>query len=319
MQAAAIKSRMGFPEWATLITLSVLWGGSYFFVELALTEWSPLLIVGVRVAIATLVIWSIVLIARWPIPRSASAWRAFFVMGLLNNVFPFLLIVWGQTEVESGLAAILNASTPIFAVIVAGVFLKDERTTAARLLGAVLGFVGVAILIGPDALSGLDANLLAQLAILAAALSYAFAGVYARRFPAMNVNPIVAAAGQLLMSSLVMLVLIVAFDTPADVMRASATVWFAVGAMAVLSTGLAYILYFRLIATAGATNALLVTLLIPVTAILLGSTFLGERLDALHFAGMAVIGLALIVIDGRVWSRVAGFCGKRISDPPESQ
>lgn len=320
MRSSEIKSRMGFAEWSILIALSVLWGGSYFFVELALTEWSPLLIVGVRVVIATFVIWTVVLAAGWPIPRTASAWFAFLVMGLLNNVFPFLLIVWGQTEVTSGLAAILNASTPIFAVIVAGIFLKDERTTAARLFGAVLGFVGVAILIGPDALTGLDASLLAQLAILAAALSYAFAGVYARRFPAMNINPIVTAAGQLLMSSLIMMVLIVAFDTPGEVLRASATVWFAVGAMAVLSTGLAYILYFRLIATAGATNALLVTLLIPVTAILLGSTFLGERLDALHFAGMAVIGLALIVIDGRLWSRISGAGGRPADHhPPESR
>lgn len=307
---------MGPAEWSMLIALSMLWGGSYFFVELALREWSPLLIVGVRVAIATLVIWAIVFAAKWPVPRTAAAWLAFFVMGLLNNVFPFLLIVWGQTEVTSGLAAILNASTPIFAVIVAGIFLTDERTTAGKLFGAILGFLGVAVLIGPDALTGLDANLLAQLAILAAALSYAFAGVYARRFPAMRINPIVAAAGQLLMSSLVMFVLILAFDTPAQVLTASATVWVAVGAMAVLSTGLAYILYFRLIATAGATNALLVTLLIPVTAILLGSTFLGERLDALHFAGMAVIGLALIVIDGRVWSRVTGSGSERISGPP---
>lgn len=305
MQPNQIKSRMGLAEWSMLITLSILWGGSYFFVELALREWSPLLIVGVRVVIATLVIWAVVFAAGWSIPRTASAWFAFFVMGLLNNVFPFLLIVWGQTEVESGLAAILNASTPIFAVIVAGIFLKDERTTAGKLFGAALGFVGVVILIGPDALRGLDASLLAQFAILAAALSYAFAGVYARRFPAMNINPIVTAAGQLLMSSLVMTVLILAFDEPAQVLTTSATVWFAVGAMAVLSTGVAYILYFRLIATAGATNALLVTLLIPVTAILLGAVFLGERLEALHFAGMAVIGAALLVIDGRVWSRLA--------------
>ncbi len=311
---------MGLAEWSMLITLSILWGGSYFFVELALREWTPLLIVGVRVAIATLVIWAIVFAAGWAIPRTASAWLAFFVMGLINNVLPFLLIVWGQTEVTSGLAAILNASAPIFAVIVAGIFLKDERTTAAKLFGAVLGFVGVAILIGPDALEGLGTALLAQLAILSAALSYAVAGVYARRFPAMNINPIVAAAGQLLMSTLIMIGLIVAFDRPADVLTASSTVWFAVGAMAVLSTALAYILYFRVIATAGATNALLVTLLIPVTAILLGSAFLDERLDVLQFAGMAVIGIALLVIDGRVWSRLSGAGGGRVADDsPESQ
>ena len=306
MQASGIKTRMGLMEWSMLIGLSILWGGSYFFVEIGLREWSPLLIVAVRVTVAAAVIWAIVFAAGWPIPRSMSAWRAFFVLGLLNNVAPFLLIVWAQTEVESGLAAILNASAPIFSVIVAGLLLKDERMTAARVSGAVIGFIGVAILIGPNAVAGLNASLLAQLAILAAALCYALAGVYARGLLAMDVHLIVAAAGQLLMSSLIMMVLIFAFDTPARLLVSSATVWFAVGGMAVFSTALAYILYFRLIAEAGATNAVLVTLLIPVTAILLGSVFLDERLHALHFVGMSVIAIGLLVIDGRLWSRIRG-------------
>ncbi len=288
-----------------LIVLSILWGSSYFFVEIALMEWSPLLIVGVRVTVAAAVIWAIVIVAGWPVPRSGAAWAAFFAMALLNNVFPFLLIVWGQKEVASGVAAILNASTPIFTVIVAGAFLKDEQLTVGKMTGAIVGFAGVVILIGPSAITGMAANLLAQLAILAAALSYAVAGVYARRFLVMNMNPIVAAAGQLLMSSLVMTLLILTFDMPARLLASSTTVWVAVGGMAVLSTALAYILYFRLIARAGATNALLVTLLIPVTAILLGAVFLGERLSALHFAGMVVIGIGLLVIDGRVFNRIA--------------
>jgi drug/metabolite transporter (DMT)-like permease len=304
MQKNEIGLRMGLTQWSMLIALSILWGGSYFFVEIALLEWSPLLIVAVRVTVAALVIWAIVLVAGWPVPRSGAAWGAFFVMGILNNVFPFLLIVWGQKEVASGLAAIINASTPIFTVIVAGIFLWDERMTAARLTGAVLGLVGVAILIGPSALTGLDAGLLAQLAILTASLCYALAGVYARRFVSMNVNPIVAAAGQLLMSSLIMISLVLAFEEPAQLLTSSTRVWVAVGAMAVVSTALAYILYFRLLATAGATNALLVTLLIPVTAILLGAMYLGERLHLLHFAGMAVIGIGLLVIDGRIWNRI---------------
>ncbi len=303
MRANGIKLRMGLVEWTMLIALSMLWGGSYFFVEIALAEWSPLMIVGVRVSVATVVIWAIVFAAGWSIPWSWSAWKAFFVMGLLNNVLPFLLIVWGQKEVASGLAAILNAAAPIFTVIVAGIFLQDERMTAAKLSGAILGLVGVAVLIGPSAIAGLDASLVAQLAILGAALSYAFAGVYVRRFLTFDVNPIVVAAGQLLMSSLIMLVLVLAFEAPSQLLASSVTVWAAVGGMAIFSTALAYILYFRLIATAGATNAVLVTLLIPVTAILLGSIFLGERLHTLHFVGMAVIGIGLLVIDGRIFSR----------------
>ncbi len=303
MNSPVIRSRMGLVEWSMLLLLSMLWGGSYFFVEIALLEWSPLLIVAVRVVIAAAVIWGIVLAAGHTVPRSWPAWIAFFWMGLLNNLFPFLLIVWGQKEIESGLAAILTAAAPIFTVIVAGVWLKDEPLTRSRLLGAVLGLTGVVILIGPSALAGLDASLLAQLAVLGAALSYALAGVYARRFPRMNIDPIVAAAGQLLMSSLMMIPLTLMFESPRQLVESSVEVWAAVGLMAVFSTALAYILYFRLLASSGATNAILVTLLIPVTAIVLGAIILDERLAWSHFAGMAVIGLGLSVIDGRLWYR----------------
>lgn len=303
MNSATINSRMGLVQWAMLVLLSMLWGGSYYFVEIALLEWSPLLIVGVRVVIASVVIWGVVLAAGLPVPRSLSAWAAFFCMGLLNNIVPFLLIVWGQKEIESGLAGILTAAAPIFSVIVAGVWLKDEPVTRPRLLGAVLGLIGVAVLIGPKALAGLDVNLLAQIAVLGGALSYAFAGVYARRFSRMDIDPIVAAAGQLLMSSVIMILLVFAFDTPGELVESSTKVWTAVIVMAIFSTALAYILYFRLLAAAGATNAILVTLLIPVTAILLGAILLDERLQWVHFLGMAVIALGLSVIDGRLWHR----------------
>lgn len=303
MNSTVINSRMGIVQWSMLLLLSMLWGGSYFFVEIALLEWSPLLIVAVRVCIATIVIWGIVLAAGLPLPQSRSAWTAFLAMGLLNNVFPFLLIVWGQKEIASGLAAILNAAAPIFSVIVAGMWLTDEPVTRAKLLGAALGLIGVAVLIGPSALAGLDASLLAQLAVLGAALSYALAGVYARRFPRMNIDPIVAAAGQLLMSSLVLIALTLVFEAPSQLLESSASVWTAVVFMAVFSTALAYILYFRLLASAGATNAILVTLLIPVTAVLLGTIILDERLEWMHFLGMIVIGLGLSVIDGRLWQR----------------
>lgn len=304
MSSTVINARMGLVEWSMLLLLSMLWGGSYFFVEIALLEWSPLLIVAVRVVVACAVIWGIVLAAGLPVPRSLRAWTAFFWMGLLNNIFPFLLIVWGQKEIESGLAAILTAAAPIFSVLVAGFWLKDEPLTRSKLLGTALGLIGVVVLIGPSALAGLSANLLAQLAVLGAALSYAFAGVYARRFTRMNVDPIVAASGQLLMSSLIMIVLVLVFEAPAQLIESSAKIWAVVGLMAIFSTALAYILYFRLLASAGATNAILVTLLIPVTAILLGALFLDERLQWLHFLGMVVIGLGLSVIDGRLWHRL---------------
>jgi len=296
---------MGTTEWLLLLALSILWGGSYFFVEIALEELSPLLIVTVRVVLATLVLWVIILAARWRLPGSARTWLALLGMGVLNNVIPFLLIVWGQQEVASGLAAILNAATPIFTVLLAGLFLHDERTTPGKLLGAFLGLVGVVILIGPSALEGMGANVIAQLAILGAALSYAFAGIYARRFLRTGINPMVAAGGQLLASSVVLVVLALVFDSPGAILSTSSSVWAAIVTMAVFSTSLAYFIYFRLIATAGATNALLVTLLIPVTAILLGAAFLEERLNLEHFLGMAVVAAALSIIDGRLWGRRA--------------
>ncbi len=294
---------MGIVEWSMLVLLSILWGGSYFFVEIALIEWSPLLIVAVRVSLAAAVLWVVVLVSRARLPRDPAVWRAFLWMGILNNLCPFLLISWGQTEIAGGLASILNAATPIFTVIVAGILLKDEPMTRARILGAVVGLVGVAILIGPGALSGLDAHLIAQLAVVGGGLSYAFSAVYGRRFAAMDVEPVVVAAGQLLMSSIIVSVLVLAFATPAELVAAGARTWVVVGFMAVFSTAFAYILYFRLLATAGATNVLLVTLLIPVTAILLGAVVLGERLHWLDFAGMLVIALGLSVIDGRLWKR----------------
>ena len=304
MNSPGINARMGVVEWSMLLLLSMLWGGSYFFVEIALLEWSPLLIVAVRVVVACLVIWGIVLAAGLPVPRSPRAWTAFFWMGLLNNIIPFLLIVWGQKEIESGLAAILTAAAPIFSVIVAGIWLKDEPLTRSKLLGTALGLIGVGVLIGPRARAGLSANLLAQLAGVGAARGDAVAGVDARRYTRMKDDPIVAASGQLLMSTLIMLALVLGFEAPAQLIESSARVWAVVGLMAVFSTALAYILYFRLLASAGATNAILVTLLIPVTAILLGALFLDERLQWLHFLGMVVIGLGLSVIDGRLWQRM---------------
>jgi drug/metabolite transporter (DMT)-like permease len=303
MPATPINTRMGVREWAMLLGLSVLWGGSFFFVEVALMEWPPLLLVAVRVGLAAVVLWSLVLIARWPVPSSGSAWRIFFVLGLVNNVLPFLLITWGQMSIASGLAAILNASAPIFTVIIAGLFLRDERMSMNRIIGAVLGLAGVAILIGPEAIDGQGASLLASLAVLGAALSYAVSGVYARRLPTLGINPIVASAGQLLMSAMIMLTLVAVFEEPATVLASGLKTWSAVVALAVLSTSLAYILYFRLIESAGATNAILVTLLIPVTAILLGWLFLDERLGTLQFVGMAVIAAGLLVIDGRLLGR----------------
>lgn len=312
---SSIRQTMGAREWAMLIALSVLWGGSFFFVEIANDALPPLTIVTLRVGLAAPVLWALIVARGIRVPRAPEPWVAFLGMGLLNNVIPFSLIVYGQTEIASGLAAIFNATTPLFTVVVAGVLLADERMTGRKMAGVVVGLLGVAAIIGPDALRGLGAHGVAQLAVLGGALSYAFAGVYGRRFKTMGVDPVVTAAGQVTASSVVMLPVALVVERPFQLAAPELSVWAAVIALAVLSTALAYILYFRILAASGATNLLLVTFLIPVSAILLGSLVLGERLAPVHFVGMASIGAGLAAIDGRLWARVrARRAGSRVRD-----
>lgn len=290
---------MGMLEWLFLITLSILWGGSFFFVGVAVRALPPFTIVTLRVVFAALVLLAIVRAMGLKMPSDRKLWAAFVGMGILNNVIPFSLIVWGQTYIASSLASILNATTPLFTVIVAHFLTTDEKMNPWRLIGVLIGFFGVVLMIGPDALRGLDANVMAQIAVLAAALAYAFAGVYGRRFRSMGVAPLVTATGQVTASSLLLIPLALAVDRPWTLSMPSPEVWGALIGLAVFSTAVAYILYFRILATAGATNVLLVTFLIPVSAILLGTVFLREHLALEHFVGMGLIGLGLAAIDGR--------------------
>ena len=292
-----INRTMGAMEWALLIALSVLWGGSFFFAEVALVELRPFTVVLCRVGFAALVLVAVVYATGQRLPRRGGLWGAFFVMGALNNLIPFTLIVWGQTHIASGLASILNAATPLFTVVLAHLLTHDEKMTPNRLAGVVLGLAGVAVLIGPEVLRGLGFHLVAQLAVLGAALSYAFAGIFGRRFR--GEPPLVVAAGQVTATTVMILPIALFADRLWAVPLPGATTWAAIAGLAVLSTALAYVIFFRILATAGATNLLLVTLLIPVSAILLGTAILGERLAFGHFAGMALIGLGLAAIDGR--------------------
>jgi len=297
---AAINVSMSPLEWAMLVSLSVLWGGSFFFVGVIVEALPPLSIVVLRVGLAAAVLHLLLAVQRDPVRGGAKVWGAFVVMGLLNNVVPFSLIVWGQTHIASGLASILNATTPIFTVLVAHVFTADERLSPARIMGVVAGFCGVAVMMGPELLNGQDGALLAQGAILGAALSYAFAGVYGRRFKSLGIKPLHTATGQVTASALMLSPLALWVDSPWQLTMPGVEIWAALIGLAVLSTALAYILYFRILATAGATNVLLVTLLVPVSAILLGVVVLGETLALSSLIGMGLIAIGLAVIDGRV-------------------
>ena len=291
---------MGPREWAMLLALSVLWGGSFLFVGVAVKELPPLTLVTLRVSLAAVTLLAVLRIGGIALPREPRIWAALLVMSLLNNVVPFTLIAWGQSHIASGVASIFNATTPLFGVLVAHLWTSDEKATPSRLAGVVVGFAGVTVMMGGAALRTAGVDLLAQSAILIASLCYAVSGVFGRRFTAMGVAPLATAAGMLTLSSLLLLPVALVVDRPWTLPAPSAAAILSVAALALVSTALAYLLYFRILAVAGATNLMLVTFLIPISAIVLGASVLGERLEPKHFVGMALIGLGLAAIDGRL-------------------
>lgn len=291
-------------EWAMLLALSLVWGGSFFFNGIAVRELPVFTVVVSRVALAAVILLAILRLRGERMPRGPKVWAAFFGMGLLNNAIPFSLIVWGQQHIASGLASILNAATPLFTVVLAHLLTRDERMTGGKLAGVIIGLAGVAAMIGMGALRDLGVHVVAQAMCLLATVSYAFAGIYGRRFRAMGISPMATATGQVIASSVIMAPLVLLLDRPWTLEPPSLAAIAALIGVAAISTALAYVLYFRILATAGVTNLALVTFLIPVSAILLGTLFLGETLLPRHFAGMALIGAGLAAIDGRPWRAI---------------
>jgi drug/metabolite transporter (DMT)-like permease len=311
MSDARIRAVMGRAEWGMLLLLGLVWGGSFFFAKVALAELPPLTLVLARVGIAAAALHVVAIAAGSKLPRGAPIWRAFFAMGALNNLIPFSLIFWGQTQIASALASILNATTPLFTLIVAHLFTADEAMTARKLVGMAAGFLGVAAMLGGEALEAATGSIAGQLACLAAALSYACAGVYGRRFRALSLAPAAAATGQLTATTLMMAPLAAIIERPWTLAPPGLATAGAVLGLALLCTALGYVLYFRILAGAGATNLLLVTFLIPVSAILLGTTILGESLAPRHGVGMALIALGLAAIDGRPYAALRTLLRQR--------
>ncbi len=294
----AIENRMGLLAWGMLITLSILWGGSFFFSEVALRALPPFTVVFLRVALGAMVLWVVFLASVSKIERKGLPWKDFMIMGLLNNAIPFSLLVWGQTQISSSLASIINATTPFFTVLVAHFLLADERMSKAKVLGVSAGFAGIVVLMGPGAFGGGDVGLAGQIACIGAGISYALAATFGRRFA--KVTPLATATGQVTCSSLLLLPLVCLIDQPWTLAVPGWDVIGSVIGVAAGSTALAYILYFRILQVAGATNVALVTFLVPVSAIVLGTLILGEVLLPEHVAGMALIAVGLAIIDGRL-------------------
>lgn len=288
---------MGWREWAMLLTLSVLWGGSFFFVGVAVSALPPLTIVAGRVGIAALVLAVVAAALRERVALEGKLVFAFLVMGVLNGLLPYTLIAWGQTRLESGTAAILNATMPLFSIVLAHFVAGTERLTPSRIGGVTLGVLGVAVLVGPQAVAGLGGNVAACLAALGAAASYGFAAVWGVRLKA--VPPVIASAGQIGATALLAVPASLAIDRP-WLLSPSPGVIAAVIGLALLSTAFAYLLYFRILAAAGATNVSLVTFLSPISALLLGVLFLHERPGPATYAAMLLIFAGIAMVDGRI-------------------
>jgi drug/metabolite transporter (DMT)-like permease len=295
-----IRTQMNRSDWTILVFLALIWGGAFFLIGVAVRHVPPLTYVWLRLTIGAAGLWTYMLIRGEPVHLPKQVWGSILLLALLNNALPFTLFGWSQTHIASGLASILNATTPIWGVVVAHFLTDDERMSPRKLAGVLLGFGGVAVMIGPSLLSDLGTSALAELTCVAAALSYALAAVWARRFRRLGVSPFSVTTGQLTAGAIVMLPMSLFVDKPWTHAIPPVSALAAITALALLCTALGYVLYFRLIDHAGATNALLVTLLVPPVAILLGGLFLGETLAPQDFAGLALIALGLAAIDGRV-------------------
>jgi drug/metabolite transporter (DMT)-like permease len=298
---AVTQRAMTAREWGLLALLSLLWGGSFFFIGVAVKELPPLTLAALRVGLAALILWASAPLTGAAPPRNGKALAALALLGLGNNALPFALIAWGQTHLAAGLASILNAATPVFAVLVAHVFTAEEKLSRFKIIGTAAGMAGVAWVIGPDLLWGqAKVNAWAEGAVLLAALSYAASAVFARRVRALGLGPIDVATGQSTAGAIYLVPLALFVDAPWSPPVPSAAVVASVFAIAALCTALAYVVYFRILSGAGATNVLLVTLLAPATSVVLGALFLHERLLARQFLGFALIAVGLAFIDGRL-------------------
>ena len=295
-----IRTQMDRGDWAILGILALIWGGAFVFIGVAVRHVDPLTYVWLRLTIAAAAMWIFLKVSGQSLGLPRKVWGSILLLALLNNALPFTLFGWGQTHIASGLAAILNATTPIWGVIVAHVLTHDERMTPRKVAGVLLGFGGVAVMIGPTLLANIGTDALAQLACITASLLYALAAVWARRFKRMGLSPMSVTTGQLTAGAAMMLPMMLLFGQPWTQPFPPLVAWGAIVALALFCTAFGYVLYFRLIDSAGATNALLVTLLVPPVAILLGAVLLGESLAPQDFAGLALIALGLAAIDGRL-------------------
>ncbi|MFS8045640.1 DMT family transporter [Rhizobium sp. BR 314] len=297
-------NRMSALTWSLLLLLGLIWGGSFFFARIAVHYVPPFTLVLLRLSMAALAL-HLYLAGRFGVYEALRRhWWQFLLLGLINNAVPHTLLFVGQTQMGAGLASILNATTPIWTVLIGNQLTTDERLTTAKLAGCLTGLAGTVVLLAPSVTTSASVPLWAVTLPILAAISYGFAAIYAKRFK--GIAPPVIAVGQLTGSSLIMLPIALSTDQPWHLAMPPLTAIAAILGLALLSTAFAYILFFRIMALAGATNTSLVTLLVPPFAILLGFLFLDERLGFSEVAGMALIAAGLLILDGRVYAWLRG-------------
>jgi drug/metabolite transporter (DMT)-like permease len=289
---------MGATEWALIVLHSTMWGSAFFFGAIAIKEISPLTITAFRLIPACLIVAVACMFAGNRIPAKWHFWQRMLVLGFVNNMAPMLLILWAQHQVAGGVAAVFNATAPLFAVILAHFATADEKMSWRKIAGILAGVAGVSVLVGTDVTSGTTGDVLAKIALLGAACLYAISGVFARS--SSHEPPFVIAFGQMFSAMLLAMPLALIVDRPWMTAMPSQTAVAAVLAMGVFGSAFAALLYFTVLRRAGATNTLLVTLLLPLTPIILGTLFLGETFGPREMAGAALIGIALVILDGRL-------------------
>jgi drug/metabolite transporter (DMT)-like permease len=291
--------------WGLIAILSVLWGGAFFLIEIGLRSFPPTTLVFIRIGFAVPPLLLALKLMGERLPTDLASWKMLTAVGLLNCTLPFMLFFWGQQYLDSGYASILNATTPLWSVPIAHFMTSDERATQARIIGVLFGMAGIIVMVGPDASKGLSQNLLAQIACLVSTVFYCIAAIYGRRLSQANMTPMVIATGQTLMGALFLIPAMLIIDQPWTLPIPRLDASLAGLTLALLSTALAYGLYFKLIDRAGASNATLVAFIMPILAVILGFAFLNEQLNGGQIAGAALIALGLAIIDGRLFARLA--------------
>lgn len=289
-------------DWILILSLGIIWGASFFFNEVLLQTLSPLMIVYLRVLLASVFLVGIVIIKGESFVFTAKNVFNLAIMALLNNVIPFLLIVYGQQTITGGLASILNANTAFFALILAAMFLPNERLSSHRLVGVIIGLLGVIMAVGYENIIQFDRDGVGKYLVVLATLSYAFAGIWAKA-RLHTLSPMVSATGMLTLSTLILSPYALTYHGYELLSLNWVTFWYAMGT-GILCTSIAYLLYFKILENTGAGNLLICTLIIPPSAIVLNAFILGQNITLTELYGLITISIGLMVLDGRITNRL---------------